>query len=145
MKMSQFIWPFISEHSGFLRFIYCEHPARQYLHVLCTHVGRLSVWCKPGSCGHCGLHGISICPSELPLLTCTDPLWIAPVNFLFFPKLAGHLASGQYHSGKQVVKSKVRSEHLSSGSPSCWMSVNGQHSLPEGSSPRPLTLGVWTW
>lgn len=123
-----------------------NNSARQYLCMsFCTHVGRLSVWCKPGSCGHCGLHGISICPSE-PL---SPSLALTSVDCTSeFPFLSGFLLAiwpvGSIIRKAGWVKSKVRSEHLSSWLPSCWMSVNGQHS-PSWGSPRPLTLGVWTW
>ena len=123
-----------------------NNSSRQYLCMsFCTHVGRLSIVCKPGSCGHCGSYGISICPSE----SLSPPLVLTSMDCTSeFPFLSSFLLAiwlvGSIIRKAGWMKNKVRSERLSSWLPSCWMSVNGQHSPPWG-SPRPLPLGAWIW
>ena len=135
MKTSQFIWPFINEHSGFPS-IYCE----QFCKTISVHVLLYTCW----KTSHM-VYGISICPSE-PL---SPPLVLTSMDCTSeFPFLSGFLLAiwpvGSIIRKAGWVKSKARSEHLSSWLPSCWMSVNGQDSPPWG-SPRLLPLGVWIW
>lgn len=145
MKMSQFI-QYLLVNSGFLSaYILWNKFARQYLCMSFVHVGRLSVWCKTWVMWalwvawylHLPLRA-TLSPS-LALTFCGLHQWI---SFSFWLSV-GHLASGQYHQESRVGwRAKWDLSIYPPGLPSCWMSVNGQHSSPEAPQGRwPLGSG----